>query len=219
MAFCGWYRRRRVWLAAAVLIAAVATPSIPSAAAHLKTQTYWTFRYFTRADDSNAAARCATTRQGASDPVSVIVFQYGEHLRAFDHLRDETHFGPQRFGSRQVLCATNDGSAFFAWKQFDDQTGHGNLGTRAHFRLWPEPHAHLDVVSKFAPLTPHHEAFPTHHPDENWSKWQLHVLQEMSVHHNMYASAYYRWTPGLWRGFWHTGYTDRVGGLHDGGYP
>jgi hypothetical protein len=215
------YGRCLTVVAAVVIAASAFAVTVPAASAHIFINGTWSYKYFTRSNNDQANANCnnnSNWEAGAVDPVSVILYQYGEYQRIFSHLEAETDFGPQRFGSDQVICATNDTTSYFTHAYWDDQTGHGNLGTRAHFRLWFAPHGHGANVDKWSIITPHHESCCSHNPDEDWEVWEDHVAGEMAGHHNIYWDHFYHRPSGSWRGFWQDGLVTRIGGLHDGAY-
>lgn len=141
----------------------------------------------------------------------------------YGHLSNETHFGPQWLGSAQDICANNnpESDAWHGHDMVDQQTGHGNYGTRAHFRMWYAVHSHSIVEDKWSVIEPHHEALvccPDHQPDEDWELWEWHVENEIGANHNHWPDYWYRWPAGNFRGFFQTGYVTRVGGLHNGNY-
>jgi hypothetical protein len=68
-------------------------------------------------------------------------------------------------------------------------------------------------------LSPHHEDWSGHDPDEDWELWSAHVVNEIGACHWHEWDAFYRFPAFHWRGFWQNGYVDRVDGTHyDGSY-
>jgi len=93
--------------------------------------------------------------------------------------------------------------------------------TRAHLRIFPAGHLHLDLWDKWSTADVHHEALgccPSHYIDEDWELWENHYASEMAPAHNIYPDTYDRLAAGYWRGYFDNGDVTRVGGLHNGTY-
>lgn len=206
--------------------AALVVPSVASA--HLiHSNGVWTYRYLTRPN----AADCAGG-SGGSDPLNVVMYQYGEGNRMNSHAEAETDWGfysgaiPR---DNQHICGDSD-SAIGNYTiseplNFDDQEGHGSYynSVRAHFRIWYAPHSHSSVVDKWSTIDAHHESYVAstdiHNIDESWETWETHFGNEMATHHNFYSNYYARQGGQNLQGFYDNGMITRVGGLHDGVYP
>jgi hypothetical protein len=206
-----------------LLLTVLALMVASSAWAHLQLgDGTWTWRYYTRSAGSGADANCENNT-GKVDPLNIITYQYGEASRMFDHINGETDWYNVSYGSDQVICASTDGSSWRTQGDHDQAVGHGPdpfTGDQAHYRLFPAGHVHDANSAKFSVADFHHEDYggSFHAPDESWEKWENHVANEISTHHNVYADYYFRVNHTSWRGFADNGYTTRIGGLHDGNY-
>lgn len=203
-------------LAFAVLVGAQLAVTSPPAGAHQTVNGVWTYRYFTRDDDSSAWSNCQNNA-GHIDPLNIITYQWGEWARMFGHFDNETHWGPTSLGGAQVSCITTDGANYSPFGMNDQQGGHGTA-TRAHFRDFAAGHLHPDVQYKWGVLDVHHEGCCAHDPDEDWETWESHIGFEIGAAHNIYWDEYVRQGGMYWRGFWDSGAVTRVGGLHNGVY-
>jgi hypothetical protein len=151
------------------------------------------------------------------------------------HIADETHWGwfYSFYHAPQDICGTTDGVNYTVTTDFDEQEGHGCIewptcfDHRAHIRLWYAPHSHSDIVVKWTVTAVHHEmlafpcwwtCLPNHYIDEDWEKWEAHLANEMSAHHSIYPNYYLRTAASYPQGYYDSGRSTRVGGLHDGSY-
>lgn len=187
----------------------------------------WTYRYLTR----RQAADCARP-SGGSDPLNVVMYQYGEGERMNRHAARETDWGFYNGHVPRVaqwICGDSDSAignyTVYERKDFDDQEGHGAWYyiVRAHFRIWQAPHSHPDAVGTWSTIDVHHEKLVVstdinHKIDEPWDTWEAHFGSEMSVHHNLYSDYYVHQGGQNLQGFYDDGMITRVGGLHDGKY-
>jgi hypothetical protein len=217
----------RTLVASASVVALLAVPQVASAHI-LRSDGSWTYRYLTR---ESPAPNCASGSTG-SDPLNVLIWQYGEGNRIDSHLEAETHWGfypswvPR---DNQYICGDSDSApgnyTVNDQLNFDDQEGHGSyLNTvRAHFRIWYAPHGHSSVVDKWSTIDAHHEKVAlctcVHKIDEDWETWEYHVSSEMASAHNLYYDYWVRQGAQYLQGFYDDGAITRVGGLHNGVYP
>jgi len=197
---------------AAIAVAAVA--AVP-AAAHLKSDGDWTYRYHTRADDSSWNYNCVYG-VGKVDPLNVLFWQFGEWSRMFDHANSHTHWYDWNIlGSGQVMCISPTGPPYDGKIGMHEQAqGHGiDTGPRSHYRIFPAGHTHDQDENKWSTIDVHHESFGTHAPDEDWESWENHFVGEMEEHYRD-PDAYCRYTNGSFRHFYDNGCVSRVGGSH-----
>jgi hypothetical protein len=96
----------RTLVASASVVALLAVPEVASAHI-LRSDGSWTYRYLTR---ESPASNCASGSTG-SDPLNVLIWQYGEGNRIDSHLEAETHWGfypswvPR---DNQYICGDSD---------------------------------------------------------------------------------------------------------------
>lgn len=212
--------RRRVLGATAVVLGLAALLAViaTSASAHLRLSNgVWTYRVFSKADDAQAYTHCQNGT-GSVDPMSIIIYQYGEYSRIDSHILDETNYYDRLFASDQIMCGTNDGSTYFTHVSWREDRANGPIWSRSHYRHWYAPHGHSSIVDKWSALTPHHESGDSHEPDESWEKWEQDLVNQMSPEHNDYRDAYCRYQSGNWRLHFWNGCVSRIGGLHNGQY-
>lgn len=186
----------------------------------------WTFRYLSRSDTANCGGG-----SGGSDPINVIMWQYGEGNRMNSHGEAETDWGfysgavPR---SDQWICGDSDSApgnyTVNLERNFDDQEGHGSYYNvnRAHFRIWFAPHPHSSLVDKWSAIDAHHEevqlSTSIHQIDEDWEVWEYHFGAEMAPEHNFYYDFWFNRYEAYYQGWYDDGSITRVGGLHNGGY-
>ena len=179
----------------------------------------WVYRYYTH-DSGNP--QCGL-EGGAIDPLNIIYYQYGEALRINDHSNAETDWYGDSNRQDQVMCVNPSGTGWSTSQGAAEEQGHGCLPcpTRAHLRIFPAGHLHLDLWDKWSTADVHHEALgccPSHYIDEDWELWENHYASEMAPAHNIYPDTYDRLAAGYWRGYFDNGDVTRVGGLHNGTY-
>jgi hypothetical protein len=215
---------RRAWvLFLAALGAGIAALSwnlsfTSDARAHQTVNGVWTYRYYTRSDNSDAYWDCnAGSLPGAVDPLNIIGYRYGEGLRMHDHLRVETDYGDTSIGSNQVTCVTVDGEGYWTNLMFGDQSNN-TFWYRGHFRSFTAGHSHDDIEFKWSVFDVHHEGCCEHDPNADWEDMETDLGTQMSGPHNIYWDEYVRVANGFWRGWWDNGAVTRIGGLHYGGY-
>lgn len=197
----------------------LALSAASDARAHQTVNGVWTYRYYTRADDSDASANCnAGSLPGAVDPLNIIAYRWGEGVRMHSHFRRDTNYGNTIVGSPQVTCITTNGTEYTTNPMFNQATN-ATIQNRAHFRSFTAGHEHADHEFKWSVYDVHHEGGFTHDPNDDWESWEVDLAAQMHPEHEVYYDFYERVAPGLWRGFWDSGTVTRIGGLHNGRYP
>jgi hypothetical protein len=182
----------------------------------------WTYRYYTRANDSSAYINCNSgSLPGAVDPLNIIGYRYGEGVRMHRHLTQDqdSNYGHTLVGSDQVTCVTTDGQGYGTNVMFD-QAANASVWNRGHFRSFTAGHWHDDIEFKWSVFDFHHEgACCVHDPNDHWETWEEDIAWRMYPEHNIYWEEYARVGPGNWRGpYYDSGAVTRIGGLHGGGY-